>query len=217
MTLFDIHTHTPHNINCDVYSYKYIENTFPDKFNDTLGTHNYFSCGIHPWYASNWRYKLALLEEIANNNSVLAIGECGLDKVRGLSIDLQINIFKAHIKISERVQKPLIIHCVRAWDMLLSIFKESKPTQTWIVHGFRGKPMLAKSLTLSGMSLSFGGVFNSESISVTPIDKIFLETDDSDIDIFDVYNKVAGEMNISIDLLANKVEENVKKVFGRIV
>ena len=139
-----------------------------------------YSAGIHPWWTDNERQCLAMLENIrrmAEMPQVVSIGECGFDRLRG-DISLQKTLFAKQAGISENVKKPMIIHCVRAFDILLAAHKTLRPTQTWTVHGFRGHPALAKQLLDAGMDLSFGSHFNAAAFDITPPARRHRETDE---------------------------------------
>ncbi len=215
MTLFDIHTHNPSNQSCDTYNCKSVLSTTPlsADINILRYREDHFSCGIHPWYSENWKYQLSILEDILANPFCIAIGECGLDKVIGLDIKTQIEIFENQILLSERLCKPMIIHCVRSWDTLLSLHKQIEPSQPWIVHGFRKKPSLAKQLLDAGMYLSFGEIYNLQTAKDVPIDRIFCETDQSSLSIYEVYDNVANTLCMSIEDLAMQIDGNMHRVF----
>lgn len=215
MVLLDIHTH---NSSSEVYaadeSVISIISTTPLSYSSTQSYENqFYSCGIHPWYSDNWAEQLDSLTSILSHNNVVAIGEAGLDRLHGLDIDIQIEVFKQQILLSEDLCKPIIIHCVRAWDVLLALNKEMKPSQPWIVHGFRGKPQLAQQLLDANMYLSFGERFNPESVRVTDISKLFVETDESTTSIYNIYNNVAGVLNLSVEDLAQHTMDNFTTVF----
>ena len=174
---------------------------------------SYYSVGIHPWYID--KKLMPEVRRLAALPIVVAIGETGLDKNtakdRG-DFSLQKEIFAEHILISEELKKPLIIHCVRAWNELLSIRKATKPSMPWIIHGFRGNATLATQLLNAGLYLSFGINHNVEALKVAwDNDRLFIETDDADIDIREVYTMIAYNLNISINELLNKIE---KKLFS---
>ena len=84
---------------------------------------------------------------------------------------------------------------------MLRIKKEIKPVQTWIIHGFRGKPQLAKQLLRAGFYLSYGEHFNAESVKITPLGKLMIETDESTKDIADIYQAISDIKSIDIDQL----------------
>jgi TatD DNase family protein len=152
----------------------------------------YFSVGIHPWYIDEFsNEKMYLLEEWVADVRVLAIGECGLDKNSRVSLENQIAFFKMQIYLSEQLQKPLIIHCVGCFNELFELKKKLQPQQLWVIHGFRGKPELAKQAIQIGCALSYGAHFNLQSVGVTPLDKLFVETDESLFSIDEIYSKIA--------------------------
>lgn len=174
-----------------------------------------YTFGIHPWHLDkkNHDQLIARVKEIAGNPDVAAIGEAGFDKIKGPSSELQQKTFEEQVVIAEELRKPVVIHCVRAWDELLKVHKKLKPKMPWLVHGFRGKPDLAQQLVSKGMYLSFwfDFVMRPESVPLlksVPKERIFLETDGADIDIRDIYNKVSGALGIEIDLLKDQVQKN---------
>lgn len=138
----------------------------------------YFSVGVHPWDTGVCSPEdLARIDEQAARENVVAIGECGLDALRGAPLDVQERIFKHHIALSERLGKPLVIHAVRTLQRILELRKELHPRQRWIIHGFRGGKQLALSLLKTGIDLSFGLRYNPESYEATPPERRFHETD----------------------------------------
>lgn len=179
-----------------------------------------YTCGIHPWFLNenNSQELLRSLHISAAMPLVMAIGEAGFDKLRGPSMELQRRVFEEQIVISESIRKPVIIHCVRAWDELLSVQKKMKPEMPWLIHGFRGNAELAGQLLSKGMYLSFWFDFilrpGSEAlIKSLPADRIFLETDGADVDIRTIYEKVANDLNITVDKLKSIILNNFKTFF----
>ncbi len=173
----------------------------------------YFSIGIHPWdvhtYSPN---DIDELRSYCLHESVVAVGECGLDKHSTATIATQTAFFVDQITISEQLEKPLIIHCVGCFNEVLRIKKEIKPVQPWIIHGFRGKPQMAKQLLRAGFYLSYGEHFNAESVKITPLGKLMIETDESTKDIADIYQVISDIKSIDINQL--KTSEVVfKKLF----
>ena len=118
-----------------------------------------------------------MLAEQASDPRVDAIGEAGLDALRGGDILYQEETFKKQVEISEQLGKPMIIHCVRAFDRLLRLRKELRPSQLWIVHGFRGKPELARQLVDAGCAISLGKKFNPDVRAIVPPQLLFRESD----------------------------------------
>lgn len=170
------------------------------------------SVGIHPWNVDeSWKERFQTIKELAKAPNVIAIGECGIDRVHpGAAPELQTEVFRAHIALSEELGKPLIIHCVKAYDNIIALHKGHKPTQAWIIHGFRGKPQQAEQLTRAGLYLSFGEHFNVESAKVIPADKLFIESDESSLPINGIYNSIAEARSISLEELIQQIETNAR-------
>lgn len=205
----DIHTHNQtsnkhalNNIIVNKY-YKLDENKF-------------YSIGIHPWYLDDNSALHLQLEtmttELENNTNILAIGECGLDKLINQSLEKQKTVFTKQIELSEILKKPLIIHCVKSWQEIINIHKQVNPKMPWIIHGFRGKTQLAKDLLKSNIYLSIGEYFNEETLRTIPLDRLFLETDESPIDIQCIYEKAANTLSISLDTLRQQIIQNAQNI-----
>ena len=202
MELLDIHTHKADSNNL---SSIYNSNIYIEERN--------ISIGIHPWNISNdWKEFFTAIKEHARKENVRAIGECGIDKLKSpAGLEQQIEIFKAHAILAEEVNKPLIIHCVKGFDELIALHKEMNPVQAWIIHGFRGKPQQTEQLTKAGFYLSFGEKFNTESLKSTPVEKLFVESDESNLPIHEIYRNIAENKGISTEELAMQTAQNAQK------
>jgi len=157
--------------------------------------------GIHPWRADETFVVPELKDKIA-------IGECGLDAVCGVSMDKQLKVFTQQVELSEQEEKPLIIHCVKALDQLLRLHRELHPTMPWMFHGFRGKPQQLRSLLAAGFYISFGFHYNEESLNICPIERLMLETDANDCSIVNLYKDVTKLRGISMSSLCSAMAEN---------
>jgi len=192
--MIDVHTHKP-PLKTDGIAI--ISADLRDGFKPEAG--RLYSIGIHPWYADE--ELMQLVRKHAQEPEVVAIGETGIDKLKAASADqlnLQRDLFKEHIILSEELGKPLIIHCVKAWDELLSLHKKMKPEQKWIVHGFRGNEILAEQLLNAGIYLSFGETFNPKALKKAwDCGHLYAETDDSSCDISDIYQLIAKALGIA--------------------
>jgi TatD DNase family protein len=177
-----------------------------------------YTYGIHPWFLNEDNHKqlISLVKSTISQPGIIAIGEAGFDKLRGPSAELQRTAFEEQIVISEELKMPVVIHCVRAWDELLSVQKKLKPKMPWLVHGFRGNVELASQLLLKGMYLSFWFDFvlrpeSGKLLKQLPTDRIFLETDGADVDIRTIYNKVANDLDLTVDGLKSIILKNFNK------
>ncbi|MDE6859911.1 MAG: TatD family hydrolase [Duncaniella sp.] len=146
-----------------------------------------YSVGIHPWNCLIATDKdLLMLRAMAAEPGVAAIGETGLDTMRtdhpsaqsGL-LKVQIQLLGIHACLSEELRKPLILHVVKRFNEIIRLRKELHPSQPWIIHGFRGKPELARELLRHGFYLSYGEKFNPASVAITPTSRLLVESDES--------------------------------------
>lgn len=223
MDLYDIHTHEVLTSDSDEgvpeHYVTHIINTYPLGFEYTKDNDScdWFSCGIHPWYCDEAEPQLNFLKEIAGDERIVAIGEAGLDKLRGPDMDIQKYFFSEQIKLSEQLQKPLIIHCVKAWEEILLLQKTYKPTQPWIIHGYRGKLELTRQLAAHNFLFSIGERFNADSLKVIPFNKLFCETDVDDTSITDIYENIAQTLHMPVQTLAMHIEENVRRIFPKLL
>lgn len=117
-----------------------------------------FSCGLHPWHLDAGRLEgdLGALGGILADPRCLAVGECGLDRAVATPWDLQEEAFHAQIRLSERVEKPLVVHCVRCLGDVIAWRKRTRARQHWILHGFQGGLESARQALRAGLHLSFG-------------------------------------------------------------
>lgn len=165
-------------------------------------TDRFYSVGIHPWDVHTTDPSIfSELEETIHDKRIKAIGECGLDRNAKATFKEQGYFFERQILLSEKYQKPMIIHCVAAFNELILLRKRFAATQNWIVHGFRGKPEMAQQLLTHGFALSYGEKFNPQSVQLTPTDKLCIETDTSTIAVEDLYRQIAALKNCRPDEL----------------
>ena len=141
-----------------------------------------YSIGLHPWHIDDtYNEKLDIIENHLQNQEIIAIGECGLDKICTTPFKTQLLAFEKQINLSERFNKPLIIHCVKAIDELLGLTKKINSTK--IIHGFNANIILSEQLISKGFYISIGtNIFTNfkiqELIKQIPIEYLFLESDD---------------------------------------
>lgn len=164
----------------------------------------YYSAGIHPWNIVTRRNatRLKHLEQLLAHPQIVAIGECGLDQLTAASMQEQTALFAQQAALAGQYGKPLIIHCVKAWDQLLYLRRQHALTQHWIVHGFRGKAMQTAQLLRAGLSFSFGPKSLNETITVCPIDRMHLETDEAPSNTLPaLYTRVSGLKQLTLQEL----------------
>ena len=175
-----------------------------------------YSVGIHPWnITDNWQEKLEKLNEAAQHYQVVAIGETGLDSLKGPSLDVQQQVMQAHINIAAAMGKPLIIHCVRTSQQILKLWHDNPHAHNvaWVIHGFRGNENVTRQLLDAGFYLSFGAKYNEQALAITPLDHLLVETDDELADTIDqVLKTVAQAKQCSVWKLRSQVRRTALKI-----
>ncbi|MBR3677656.1 MAG: TatD family hydrolase [Alistipes sp.] len=170
--------------------------------------------GVHPWHALNG--DISAVE--AGAVEVDAIGEVGLDFVCDVPRERQISLFRAQLAIAERVGKPVVLHCVRAFEEVMKILSEHRLSAV-IFHGFIGSKEQAQRAVSEGYYLSFGErTFHSpktvEAMRSTPLSHLFVETDESTTPIEEIYTKIAALRGISTTELSIATKENFSRIFN---
>jgi TatD DNase family protein len=180
------------------------------------------SVGLHPWFLEKTDFGTAAdwLRGQAAAPAVLAIGEAGLDKATSTSWPLQLLGFQRCVEISEEFQKPLVIHCVRAFAEIIDLKKQWKPAQPWIFHGFDKNLETAQMLLRADCHLSFGAaIFKeknraAEALRDVPAERFFLETDAADLPIQAVYARAAALRGTTEADLEKQIWANFERLFS---
>lgn len=216
MQLVDLHTHRieeAENIQ--------ILNVFAQNL-PLFETDYFFSAGLHPWHIEkvNLEECFQAIDCAARQKNMLAVGECGLDRSIKTDFAYQEQCFKQQIQIAEKHGKPLIIHCVRSYSDLLKFKKENKSNVAWIIHGYRGNLETTLSLIKHGFYFSVGEhILKDESkhavFRLIPIERLFLETDESELPIVQIYSMATQIQKIDENELAKILVSNFKTVFGK--
>lgn len=180
----------------------------------------YYSIGLHPWYINENTFveTMADLEKWSRFQSVLAIGECGLDKVCTTDFSLQEKAFIAQILLANKINKPIIVHCVRAYQEVMQLLQQHNNRVPVIFHGFNKNKEVADQLIKKGYYLSFGKIIEQAStqelVASLPLQQIFFETDDATIGIEEIFAIAAAALKIDTFSLSLQIKKNVARVFG---
>lgn len=212
-TYINIHSHIKNDVpNITVLHNALLFEPLPDDI---------FSIGMHPWQLSEVNFKEAFewVKNNLTNNYAIALGEIGLDRVIEIEIEFQKKVFTEQYTLASLVNKPIIIHCVKAYSDFLELHKQLNPKNSWIFHGFNANKIIANEFLNRGCYLSFGpDLLSSTKVQDTfralPLDKIFFETDESDVKIEAVYEKAANLRHICVDDLKDQIHLNFINVFG---
>lgn len=176
--------------------------------------------GRHPWFVKEilTENEIESLRSRLTDPLCLGMGEVGLDKVRSESFELQKVVFEQQLQIANEMRYPVIIHCVKAFEELLLIRKKFDRIPNWAIHGYSKKAELAAKLINAGFYISLDSITvrNAESVlKIIPYDRLFLETDDSENSISDVYIRTAELMNKDLSELKRQFSKNAKEFFGK--
>jgi TatD DNase family protein len=182
----------------------------------------YYSYGLHPWHIDKETCyeRLDLLKNLVHEKRCLALGECGLDKLSTVDFELQEEIFAEQIRIANQVRKPLIIHCVKAFNELINCLNLNDNTVPVIIHGFNNNENIARVLVNEGYFFSFGkALLGYDSNAAKAIIKVgrkrfFLETDDADISIKYIYKKASELLGIDEEIVKQQLQNNFETVFN---
>jgi TatD DNase family protein len=181
-----------------------------------------YTIGLHPWHVkeSSVSSDIGKVEEIADHPQIIAIGEAGLDKSIKVPFDIQLRVFEAQMEIAQKVNKPMIIHCVKAYNEIVSLKSKSGQQKPWIIHWFNATREMGEQLISKDFYLSFGHMlFNTNSKAYKsfphlPLNRIFFETDDAGYRIDEVYSHAARLRNIDENDLQELVRQNFIQCFG---
>ncbi|MDA6068886.1 TatD family hydrolase [Flavobacterium sp. AC] len=215
MEFFNCHTHQFTN---EAHILELV-NQYPNEFDVSIP---FYSIGVHPWYIKDERIDedLRIIEEKLQTENCLAIGECGLDKRIEIPLEKQIIVFEKQLALAEKYSKPVVIHCVAAFQEVIAIKKKLNISVPMIIHGFSKNSQIANQLIKDGFYISFGKYLLKKPDLKTvfqdiPNDRFFLETDTIEEGISEVYNVASEYKNITINELQEIISSNYRKVFEK--
>ena len=111
----------------------------------------------------------------------------------------------------------MVIHSVKAHNEILKLKKDTQPNANWVIHNFTGSQQMALDFIDHGFYLSICHHIKNENSRINqffhqlPKNKIFLETDDFDISIKELYHVAAKKMMMSIDELKSQLVYNLQE------
>jgi TatD DNase family protein len=216
----DFHTHQTYEGN-EVVSVKNLSQNEWQMLKNTEGV-SQFSIGLHPWFLTkeNFNFDIKKLSQLIENQSVMMIGECGLDRLRGGDLAFQTEAFAAQIQLAESCLKPVVIHCVKAYSELISLKKKLNPRIPMIVHGFNQNEQILKELLKNGFYVSIGAAILKDDsnaakyLTSIPLDKLFFETDDKRLPIKNVYEQAAKSLEVDLFILKENIYTNFQNILS---
>ena len=180
-----------------------------------------------------------IVEKAATEQKLVAIGETGLDYYyEHAPRELQQLYLRQYLKLANRLQLPVVIHCRDAWDDFFSILDEENEAQSTktrgVLHCFTGTVADAKKVLDRGFYVSFSGIVTfpkstvlKEAAKYVPQDRLFIETDSPYLApqpfrgkknepayVVEVAKVVAELKGISLETLATSTTKNVVSLFN---
>lgn len=209
ITILDFHTHRLDAVSA-------IISVDPRHFDPRPGL--CYSVGFHPWHGLDelTEADFDLLARCARHPQVVAIGETGMDRVRGAALDVQEQAFVRHLNLAQALGKPVVAHCVKAaQDLLVARHRAGLDAVPLVIHGMRGNRNVARTLLDAGCYLSFGLRHNPSALSVTPLDRLLIETDDdTTATIQEVASTIAASLGLTSVQLTHHVLANAQRLLS---
>ncbi|MDD0853234.1 TatD family hydrolase [Halobacteriovorax sp. GB3] len=216
MSLINFHTHSGNQTfeeGPEIHSL-----SWPEENHELLHEQGLFSLGIHPWSLGqkkiDWDEFERMILTIYERDNFFALGETGIDLVKKNHLKEQEKIFEKHIQLANKIRKPLIIHCVRAQNLIIKYSKKYINHTPWVLHDFNANEQMISDMVKRDFYFSLGPTILKETskirqnIRLVPIDRIFIETDDSNYSIKHMYNEMASLLKIDVNALASEIEKN---------
>lgn len=201
--------------------------------------HIYATVGMHPCYVEKEAFNKEKFLDIAKDNAVVAIGECGLDYFREEDKNvqtLQKEVFIQQVEIAQELKKPLMIHgrpskdSYDAYEDIIEILKEYDVTGN--IHFFVGSSDIRDQFEELGFTVSVTGVITftddyNDMVTAAKQDFLLAETDspyvapkphrgerNSALNVVHVYTKIADLWEISEEEAQKILTANTRRIFG---
>jgi len=154
----------------------------------------YCAAGLHPLFLTHHQKSdLIALEQLCQQNLLVAIGEIGLDFYNGKQQEQkQQQLFEEQLAIACKAKLPLILHVRKAHDQVLAALRRKKFRCGGTVHAFNGSRQQAEHYIYLGFAIGVGGAITygratklRTMATWLPEESIVLETDSPDMLIAD--------------------------------
>jgi len=197
----------------------------------------FISFGLHPWYVD--KRSAGWLENLAHylqTSPIAGVGEIGLDHaLDNVDLEAQEEVFIGQLRLARDFQRPVSIHCRKAFGRLLEILKfEGGVAHGGIIHSYSGPKDLVPLFEAFNLSISFSGSITRtnnkrghEAVMAVSADRLLIETDSPDLppvqaapgkpnepaNIVFVLEKIAQLTGETSDAIALRTWENACGVF----
>ncbi len=187
--------------------------------NEAEGAAVISTVGIHPWSAEEHNLADPQIKKLFEQDIAAAdaVGEIGLDFAAEVDREAQKELFFLQLKLAKKHKKPIILHCVKAFEPTMQILS-TFPIRGVIFHGFIGSAQQMNQAVERGYYISFGErTFASpkslKALRECPLENLLLETDTSEISIEEIYERATKYRIESVEELRKALYENYKRIF----
>ena len=164
--------------------------------------------GLHPWHCEQQAVASLPWDSLYDY-----VGEIGLDYACTADRDAQMKAFREQLAIAEKLGKPVVLHCVRAFEPCMRVLAEYRLAAV-VFHGFMGSVEQMQRAVAAGCYLSFGATTRKSprkaeaSRKAVPACRLMLETDDSSATIEEIYAYAAKVRGVDIEDLKSDIYQN---------
>lgn len=165
-----------------------------------------------------------------NKNNIIGIGEVGIDLKENQNFEKQKTIFIKLIRLSKKINKPLIVHSRKAEKQVIEILEKENAKKV-IMHCFCGKKKLSSRIIENNWFFSIPtNIKNSqqfqELVKITPMNNLLCETDspflhpnkkfpNTSENVIECYKKISEIKNMSLKVVEEKIKNNYKRIFEK--
>ena len=196
----------------------------------------YGMIGVHPDEVGELNEETySWLKKACRREKVVAVGEIGLDYYWNKEAkEMQKEWFIRQLELARELSLPFCIHSREAAEDTFKIMKEYAADLKGVIHCYSYSPELAAEYLKLGYYIGVGGVVTfknakklKETVRITPLDRILLETDcpylapvpnrgkrNSSLNLVYVAEEIAGIKRISYDEVIEQTRRNAQKLFG---
>jgi len=186
------------------------------------------SVGLHPIHVGEEDFDIEKYRELAKRAGVVAIGETGLDYMKG-DKEKQPSVFLQHLELARELTLPVILHCRKAHNEMIEILQGESGVKG-VVHCFTGRWQHAEAYLARGLYLGFNGIIFkfdvNDVIKKIPLNRILIETDcpylsppkagverNEPIHVSYVVERIAELRGESFERIAKATTQNAKELF----
>ncbi len=182
----------------------------------------HFSLGIHPWFIDDHQMlDLYSLEVLIEEEKPVAVGDCGLDYIKGKDRNKQRYFFDEQVALATRFDLPLIIYSVQATEDVTDLLKSYSKSRG-VIHAYSGT--LQEAEILMKMNFLFGFSDNlsnphayklHEIVKFLPLESILIETDDhkNSDELIQVAERVSRIKKLTIEQVIEQCDQNTINLF----